>query len=95
MTQPEVPQAVNSLRWEVQIGSDITGSADGYVNSYSAMFYVSTGGTGTYAWYSTDATNPNNPIPNNEVINVSGNNLVSWRYSIPDGVRIKFLMAAR
>ena len=94
MTQPSIPEEIAALRWEVQIGPEVNGSASGLVNSYTAMFYVATGGSDTYAWYSTNAGYPNTPIPNNQVVHASGQNLVQWRYSVPNGVQIKFLMRA-
>ncbi len=97
MVQPDLPESIRSLDWAVQIGPDIKGSAEGYVLSTSARFYVATqtpNPNETYAWYSTDATYPNNSIPNNEIKEVSGRNTVAWRYSVPDGVQIKFIMGA-
>jgi hypothetical protein len=80
----------------VQIGPEINGPTGGYVNSVAALFYVATQASNepTYAWYSTDAAYPDIPIPNNEIKEVAGNNLVAWRYSVPNGVQIKFLKSS-
>ncbi len=53
------------LEWTVQIGPDVQGNNFGYVNSLAAQFFLELGGGTpdiTYAWYSTDATNPSIPI---------------------------------
>jgi hypothetical protein len=86
---------LSEIKWTVQIGPEVQGANFGYVNSTAAQFYLElgTGDPGkTYAWYSTDATDPSIPIPNNKLIEVSGNNLVAWRFSAPEGVSFKFVM---
>jgi hypothetical protein len=87
---------ISEINWVVQIGPDVQGTNFGYVNSNAAQFYLELGsgdpGT-TYAWYSTDATKPSIPIPNNRLIEVSGNNTVAWLFSAPEGVSFKFVMA--
>ena len=89
---------IEDFDWTVQIGPDVQGSNFGYVNSLAAQFYLSLGSGDldtTYAWYSTDATDPSVPIPNNQLLEVSGNNTVAWRFSAPEGVSFKFVMAPR
>lgn len=87
---------LSEIKWAVQIGPDVQGTNFGYVNSTAAQFYLELG-TGdpskTYAWYSTDATKPSIPIPNNKLIEVSGDNIVAWLFSVSEKVSFKFLMA--
>jgi hypothetical protein len=86
---------LEEIKWVVQIGPDVQGTNFGYVNSNAAQFYLElgTGDPGTtYAWYSTDATEPSNPIPNDKLIEVSGDNTVAWLYKAPEGVSFKFVM---
>ena len=81
--------------WAVQIGPEVQGNAFGYVNGLSAKFFLELGSGDpdkTYAWYSTDATDPSIPIPNNKIIEVSGDNTVAWKYLAPEGVSFKFVM---
>ena len=83
--------------WCVQIGPEPQGDNFGYVNSNAAQFYLELGDgdpDATYAWYSTDGSDPSMAIPNNEIKKVSGLNIVAWRFSVPADkeVDFKFLM---
>jgi len=87
---------LSEINWVVQIGPDVQGTNFGYVNSNAAQFYLAlgTGDPGTtYAWYSTDATKPSIPIPNNKLLEVSGDNTVAWLFTASEGVSFKFLIS--
>lgn len=80
--------------WQVQLGPQLSGSGEGVVGTPVANFYVSTTGTGSYASYSTTGGSSWVPIPNNQSVQASGSNLVQFRWNVPQGVQIKFLIAA-
>jgi hypothetical protein len=84
------------MNWIVQIGPNVSGTSDGYVNSTKANFMLSLGSgdpNETYAWYSTTSGNTWVPIPNNQQVQAAGTSMLLWRYSAPQGVSFKFLMA--
>jgi hypothetical protein len=84
--------------WQVQIGPDIFGSAEGVVNSTSANFYVSVGSgdpKASYVSYSTSAASEWIPIPNNTPVHASGPNHVQYRYAVPPGVTIKIVIGVK
>lgn len=83
--------------FQVQIGPNVTGNAQGMVNSTSASFFVEVGSGSadqSYASYSTTAGSSWVPIPNNEQVEASGANMVQWKYSIPSGVNLKFVIGS-
>ena len=81
--------------WIVQIGPNVTGSSDGYLNNTSGTFYLELGPGAPdqiYAWYSTTAGSEWVEIPNNQLVSASGDNSLQWRFDAPAGVTFKFLM---
>lgn len=80
-------------QWQVQLGPIIQGSGIGTVRAAAADFFVSTTGDVSYVSYSTTAGSTWVPIPNNTWVRASGSNSPDYRWAVPPGVEIKFLIA--
>lgn len=80
-------------KWQVQLGPTISGSGEGVINASAANFFVSGPSEGSFVSYSVTAGSTWVPIPPNTWVRASGSNTPQYRWAVPPGVEIKFLIS--
>ena len=95
MADMEIPTAVMaSGTWTVQIGPDVVGSSSGDYRYGDVQLFVAQSGDGTYVWYGVNYRTPNTPLPAYEHVKVSAGQGINFRYSVPSGQDMKFVIGA-
>lgn len=80
------------INWCAQIGPEVSGNLSGYLWGETVAFYLSPSGPSTpYAGYSTDSGGSYTPIPPNQIVQVSGSDVL-WLVEVPQDTQVKFLL---
>ena len=95
MPDPEIPEEVlASGVWTQQIGPQVVGSAEGYHigGTVRLCVYPNNNSNTTYVWYGINNHSPDTELPNRQVVTVTSSGDINYRYSVPIGSDIKFVM---